>query len=392
MHIPDYFEFYNKTKISAGKSALENIPFELESMNAVKPLVITDKKSVKNGVVKAFVKSFYNSGVTIGAIYDEMPGYASSALLKDLSKLFRDRGCDSIIAIGGDAAASAAKGLNILVSNKSENLLMFEDMTASAPLKPFIFIPTSEARGTETSSEAVIDSHTYRSDDLHPDLVVIDKRMLKWNEKKVTASSAMLALTQAIEACTFSESNPLNDSFAYAAIELVYENLAGALKCHCNKKEKAAFINGVAISGIVYSNAPEGLARAIGFEMEKMTGLHAGLCAGLVLPYALDYKFRFDKAGVRGELLLPLAGIENYCAVHESERAEKSIELLYLLIDNLEGAIPGRIKDLNIPVYMLKRIAEAAEARGGNRYSKGAALKILEHAYEGVPFKGGKSK
>ncbi len=392
MHIPDYFEFYNKTKINSGKGALENIPYELESMNAVKPLVITDKKSAKNGIVKAFVKSFYNSGVTIGAVYDEVPGYASAALLQNLSKLFRDRGCDSIIAIGGDAAASAAKGLNILVSNKTDSLMMFEDMTKSAPLKPFIFIPSTEARGTETSNEAVIDSRIYKSDDLFPDLVLIDKRMLKWTEKKDTASSAMLALTQAIEACTFSESNPVNDAFAYASIEMVYENLSGALKCHCDKKEKTGFINGVAVSGIVFSNAPEGLARAIGFEMEKMTGYPAGLCAGLVLPYSLDYKFRFEKTGVRGELLLPLVGIENYCSIHESERAEKSVELLYLLIDNLEGVIPGRIKDMNIPMYMIKKIAEAAEARGGGKYSKGAALKILEHAYEGVPFKGGKSK
>jgi len=367
MHIPDYFEFYNKTKISSGRAALENIPYELESMNAVKPLVITDKKSAKNGVVKAFIKSFYNSGVTIGAVYDEIPGYASVTLLRNLSKLFNDRGCDSIIAIGGDAAASAAKGLNIL-------------------------IPTSEARGTETSNEAVIDSRIYKSDTLFPDLVLIDKRMLKWTERKNTAASAMLALTQAIEACTFSESNPINDSFAYASIELVYENITGALKCRFNKKEKTGFINGVAISGIVYSNAAEGIARAIGFEMEKITGHPAGLCAGLVLPYSLDYKFRFEKSGVRGELLLPLVGIENYCSVHESERAEKSIELLYLLIDNLEGAIPGRIKDLNIPTYMIKSIADAAETRVGNRYSKGAALKILEHAYEGIPFKGGKSK
>jgi alcohol dehydrogenase len=392
MHIPDYFEFYNKTKISSGRAALENIPFELESMNSVKPLVLTDKKSAKNGVVKAFVKSFYNSGVTIGAIYDEVPGYASAALLQNLSKLFRDRGCDSIIAIGGSAVASAAKGLNILVSNNSDSLLKFEDMSASAPLKPFIVIPTSEAQGTETSNEAVIDSRIYKSDNLFADLIVIDKRMFKWTEKKDTASSAMLALTQAIEACTFTESNPINDSFAYASIEMVYENMAKALKCHCNKKEKAAFMNGVAISGIVYSNAPEGLARAIGFEMEKLTGHPAGLCAGLVLPYALDYKFRFEKTGVRGELLLPLAGIENYCSVHESERAEKSVELLYLMLDNLEGVIPGRIKDLNIPMYMINTIAAAAEARGGSKYGKGAALKILEHAYEGIPFKGGKSK
>jgi alcohol dehydrogenase len=392
MHIPDYFEFYNKTKISSGRMALENIPSELESLNAVKPLVLTDKKSVKKGLIKAFVKSFYDSGVTIGAIYDDLPGYVSASLLRDLSVLFRDRGCDSIIAIGGDTAASAAKGLNILVSNKSENLMSFEAVEKSAPLKPFIFVPTFDARGTETSNEVVIDSRKFKSDDLFPDLVVMDKRMLKSVEPKTAAESAMLSLSQSIEACTLNESNPVNDAFAYASIGLIYENLASALKSSGKSKEKVGFMNGIAISGIVYSNAPEGLVRAIGFEMEKMTGHSAGLCAGLVLPYAIDYKMRFEKGGVRGELLLPLAGIENYCSVHESDRADKSVELLYLMMDNLEGVIPGRIKDLNIPMYMIAKIADAAEARAGSVYGKGAALKILEHAYEGVPFKGGKSK
>lgn len=392
MNIPDYYEFFNKTKINSGKKALENIPYELESMNAVRPLVITDRKSVKSGIIKTFIKSFYGSGITIGAVYNETPGYVSAALLRKLSGLFQDRGCDSIIAIGGEVTASAAKGLNILVSNKSDDIAAFQKMENISRLKPFIFIPSAEAAGTETSNEVMIDSRIFKSDDLFPDVVVIDKRMLVGNDKRSTASSAMLALTQSIEACTFSESNPIIDSFAYASIELVYENLADVLKCHCNKKKKTAFVNGIAISGIVYSNAPEGLARAIGFEMERATGHPAGLCAGLVLPYALDYKFRFEKTGIRSELLLPLAGIENFCSVHESERAEKSVELLYLMIDNMEGVIPGRIKDLNIPFYMIQKIAQAAEARGGSKYSKGAALKILEHAYEGIPFEGGKVK
>lgn len=392
MHIPDYFEFYNKTKISSGKKSLENIPFELGSMNAFKPLIITDEISAKSGIVKDLVKSFYDSGVTIGAVYSELPKYATSTLLKDLAKLYNARKCDSIIALGGDAAASAAKGLNILVSNQSDDILMFENMDNSAPLKPFIFIPSSEARGTETSNEAVIDSFIYKSDNLFPDLVIIDKRMLKSVDKKETASSALLALTQAIEACTFGESNPINDSFAYAAIELVYENMEKALKCCGNKENKVGFSNGIAISGIVYSNSAEGLVRAIGFEMHKRTGVNAGLCAGLVLPYALDYKLRYEKSGIRSELLLPLAGIENFCAVHESERGEKSVELIYLMIDNLDDIIPGSIKELNIPKSMMKEIADAAEARSGITYNKGAALEILEHAYEGIPFKGGKSK
>ncbi len=70
MQIPDYFKFYNKTRIISGKKALENIPYELKSMDAVKPLIVTDKKSVRKGLVKLLVSAYGDSGLVIGAAFD----------------------------------------------------------------------------------------------------------------------------------------------------------------------------------------------------------------------------------------------------------------------------------------------------------------------------------
>jgi alcohol dehydrogenase len=56
MQIPDYFKFFNRTRIVSGRKALENIPYELQSMDAVKPLIVTDRKSVDEGFVKTLVK------------------------------------------------------------------------------------------------------------------------------------------------------------------------------------------------------------------------------------------------------------------------------------------------------------------------------------------------
>ncbi|HPX92079.1 MAG TPA: iron-containing alcohol dehydrogenase, partial [Spirochaetota bacterium] len=72
MHIPELFSFYNKTRIISGKKAIENIPFELGNMNACKPIVITDKTSVKNGLIQTLLKAFADSKITIGAVYDDV--------------------------------------------------------------------------------------------------------------------------------------------------------------------------------------------------------------------------------------------------------------------------------------------------------------------------------
>ena len=52
MHIPEYYEFFNKCKVSSGKKALENIPFDLRSMNSASHAV----KQTKAGSVKHSLK------------------------------------------------------------------------------------------------------------------------------------------------------------------------------------------------------------------------------------------------------------------------------------------------------------------------------------------------
>lgn len=383
MHIPEYFEFFNKSKISSGKKALENIPFDLRSMNATKPLVVTDALSVKQGFVKVLKTGFNDSGMVIGAVYDGVNGYPSTSVVRELATLYRDRGCDSIIALGGSAPATIAKGLNILISNKSNNLLEYADMSKSAELRPFILIPTSDASGTEASNEALLDARIYSSHDLMPDMIVIDPRMMGKKDVQQTVSAGLLGLVQSIESCNISVSNVVNDSFAFASIGMIAENFKEASGSGNRKQERTAFINGVVISGIVYSNSPEGLARAAGFEAEKLTGIPAGIFAGVVLPYLLDYKLNSIKDGVRGELLLPLAGIDKYCSVHEHKRAEAGVDALFRLIESLGNKVPANLKMLNIPEYIIEKIANAAEERTGKLFPKGTALKVLQRAYHG---------
>jgi len=49
--LPPYFQFYNPVKILSGKKALENIPFELELLNAGRPMIVTDQGVVQAGLI-----------------------------------------------------------------------------------------------------------------------------------------------------------------------------------------------------------------------------------------------------------------------------------------------------------------------------------------------------
>jgi len=389
MQIPDYFKFFNKTRIVSGKKSLENIPYELQSMDAVKPLIITDKRSVDEGLAETLIDAFGDSGLVIGAVFDGVTGYASAKTVLDAVQLFRARGCDSIISMGGESCASVAKALNLLVSHKTDNLLQFDSLPDNMHLLPFIVILTSDSSGRETSTRSLIDGRIYESDELMPDIAIIDPRMLKKRGKAEIILPALRAMAEAVEACTEDAANPMNDSFAFASIQLICENLAAAVGGGSGKA-RLGLVNGIAISGIVWSNAPEGIGSALSEELAFRTGNSRALCAAVLLPYILNYKLRNTKKGVRGELLLPVSGIDNYCAAAEPDRGRLGVEAVIALVKGLNKYIPVTLKEMNIPRYILENVAEAVEGSFAKQYGIGSTLKILESAYNGEGVSGGK--
>jgi len=74
MFFPDNYEFYCPVKINSGNRALEHLPVELDALNATKPLVITDKKIAKKGLIKKIEGAFKDSGITM-AIFDGVPRF-----------------------------------------------------------------------------------------------------------------------------------------------------------------------------------------------------------------------------------------------------------------------------------------------------------------------------
>ena len=145
MFFPDNYEFYCPVKINSGNRALENLPFELDALNARKPLIVTDKENAKKGLIKKITDAFKDSGMTLG-IFDGVPPVPDRKLVRGLMNRYRDTGCDSIIAAGEGVVVDTAKALNIVVSGRPEDLheAAGEDMIQN-PLGPFVFVPEGEA-------------------------------------------------------------------------------------------------------------------------------------------------------------------------------------------------------------------------------------------------------
>lgn len=406
MHIPGYYEFCNRVKIISGHSSLDKIPSMLTELKSVKPIIITDKGVKGAGLIDPVIKAL-GSRYKAGAIYDNVPADSDVTAVKEVAQLYRKNKCDSIIAVGGGSVLDTAKGVNILVSEYSDNLMDFTGFGAlKRKLKPLIAVPTTSGTGSEMTLVAVIADHSrnvkmlFPSLFLLPDAAVLDPRMTKTLPAFLTAPTAMDAMTHAVEGYTCLAKNPLSDTTAITAIRLISENILRAVKSPGDLKARLALANGSALAGMSFSNSMVGMVHALGHSVGAICHVPHGTCMSILLPYGLEYNLH--KTGhLTAELLFPLAGEKIYNETPREERPRRTIEYIRSLNAELRKETKGghytcfkEIVDRNggivVPKDILPEIARLSLNDGAIVYNPEElnyddVLMVLEHAWEGKP-------
>ena len=391
-----FYEFFCPVKIIAGNKALEHAPFELNNLNASRPLVITDKGVREAGLVNHVVTAFNESDTEIIDIFDDVPPDSSTEIVSRVAQLYRAKGCDSIIAIGGGSVIDTSKGANILVSENAEELAPFAGAgVLKKPLQPFFVIPTTAGTGSEVTQVAVIADRekciklAFASSFLLPNAAFIDPRMTLTLPPHITAATAMDAMTHAVEACTGLARNPLSDAYAFSAIKKISENLLQALDKATDENARLELAQASTMAGIAFSNSMVGLVHALGHSLGTICHLPHGLCMNLFLPYVLEYN-RQEAGEQIGQLLLPLAGADVYAGTPPSERPARAIDFILDLRNELYAKcqLPRTLKETGkVEKNQLPTLAEMALDDGSiifnpREVSYEEALNVLERAWE----------
>jgi alcohol dehydrogenase len=385
MYLPERYEFFCPVKINSGNRALEQIPFELDALNARKPLLIAGRDASERGLVDVIIGAFKDSGLSIG-IYDGVSSVPDRKLIRELFNIFRDRGHDAVIAVGGGYAADTAKVLNLAVSGKPEDIegCAGNDLIKN-PLKPFIIVPTLAGTGYEVSKYAFFAGKDYASHFLMPNLAVIDPRMTVPEDASTTAATALIALTHAVEAYTGSGKNPLADAYAYTAIQLIVENLANVIGDRRDRNGRLSLANAHAVAGCAFSNVALGVAHKLGKAMGDVCHAPPGLCMGMLLPHVL--KREMSEGGYHVvDLLLPLAGFDTYAGTAKDMRARRAVDIIHDLLKEISAASGGAIsrlwEDAQVSEDTLQEIAQRAGVNGAG-FDMDGCMKVLREAREG---------
>ncbi|OUY05766.1 iron-containing alcohol dehydrogenase [Acinetobacter populi] len=390
-----YYEFFCPVKVIAGNAALEHIPFELAALGSKKALIITDKGVRSNGLLAPIENAFSETDVDISAIFDDVPPDSSLSTVREAARIYREHGCDAILAIGGGSVIDTAKATNILVSEGGDDLLKYSGAhNLPKPLKPLFVIPTTSGTGSEVTMIAVVSDTEknikipFASYYLMPHAAILDPRMTQTLPPHLTAMTAMDAMTHAVEAYTCLAANPISDAYATAAIKKISANLFKVLDNPTDAQGRLELAQASTMAGIAFSNSMVGVVHSLGHALGAVAHLPHGLCMNLFLPYVLDYNKEVNGDKI-ADLLLPLAGADIYAHTPADKRADKAIDYIRQIRDQLhiQTKLPRTLQETGkVTREQLVEVATKALDDGSIIYNPKEAnlndlLGILEKAW-----------
>ncbi|MCF6248262.1 MAG: iron-containing alcohol dehydrogenase [Desulfobacula sp.] len=393
--IPTHYEFNNPVKIISGSKAVDNLPFELEQLGVSRPLIITDQGVAGAGLLSIVKNACSDSNISIGAVYDQTPPDSSLSTVKQIAGLYRKTQCDSFVAVGGGSAIDTAKGVNLIISENSDDLSQFAGaQIIKTPAKPLIVIPTTSGTGSEVTMVAVISDTdrnlkmAFTSHHLLPNVAILDPRMTLTLPASMTAATGMDALSHAMEAFISLQKNPISDAFCLSAIKLIGKTLPLAVKNGKDPDIRLTMANAATMAGIAFSNAMVGVVHGLGHAAGAVCHIPHGVAMSIFLPFGLEYNIAKEEKRI-GRMLLSLAGESIYLNIPENKRAAGTVKAVRALQKTLyeHCGLPYTLKQAGATRDKLDQIAQKTMDDGALGFNPEAvelddALMLLNRAYE----------
>ncbi|HEX5036482.1 MAG TPA: iron-containing alcohol dehydrogenase [bacterium] len=388
----DFFQFYCPTKIISCAGIAREFSAELEALGITKALVVTDKMLAELKVIDPVLEGLKNAGVAVSALFTEVPANSEVKAVKRCAEAGAKQDVDGVIAIGGGSVIDTAKGAAILLTHGGDLVRDYSGAeTLPGALKPLVAIPTTAGTGSEVTHAAVIldeESHTKLSfvdRHLAPSLAVLDPELTVGLPPKLTAATAMDALTHAIESFTSIQANPFSEAMASEAIPLIRQNLLKAVLHGEDLDARSGLLTAAALAGIAFDHAMVGVVHGMSHATGGIVGVHHGTANSIFLPWGMEYNLAVcaDKyAQIAGLLGVKTAGLTDEAA------ARKAIEAVIRLREELNQAcgLPTRLKDAGVREDQLEAIAEGAVNDGTSFYNprdvvKEEVLEAVRKAY-----------
>ena len=282
---------YREPQIISSCDELGSV-FKKEKTTSV--LVVTDAGIIKNGIVVPVEEALKANKVKY-VIYDKTQPNPTVANVEEALKMYRENGCDTLIAVGGGSVMDCAKGLGARVAHPKKELnQMAGVLRVIRKIPTLIAIPTTAGTGSETTLAAVItDGETHHkyaimSFPLIPHYAVLDAKLTYSLPPHLTSTTGMDALTHAVEAYIGRSTTKKTRALALEATKLIFENIENAYKDGKNHEARSNMLLAAYKAGISFSMSYVGYVHAVAHSVGGKYGIPHGLANAVIMPYVLE--------------------------------------------------------------------------------------------------------
>lgn len=298
--MPAIFTFPNR--ILFGDGARRSLAEEMARLGVGRPLVVTDGGLVAAGLVDAVAAELEGAVLFRGVSANPTEADVLAGL-----DVYRSRGCDGLVGLGGGSPMDAAKAIRLLATHPGA--LADYDLTAegsqriTADLPPMAAVPTTAGTGSEVGRGALIQlPRTGRktvvlSQFLLPSVAICDPELARPLPPALTAGTGMDAFTHCVESFLSTTYHPICDGIAVEGLRHIFQGLEASVRDGTDAPARRSMTMGALLGGISFHKGL-GVVHALSHALGAEGRAHHGTLNAILLAHGL----RFNREVAEGRM------------------------------------------------------------------------------------------
>ena len=323
MKIGNYALPYRMPEYIEGPNSTARLPGLLKGKGLNDVLFITGESMLRRGLPDPMLKAMEEQGIRYTVLAFDHPDPTCDDV-EEGYRLFKEKGCKVIVAMGGGSRMDCAKGIAAKAVHPNKKVTSLQGVLKVHKKVPtLVAIPTTAGTGSETTIAAVItDSKTHHKASINdpaliPSYAVLDPLLTVGLPPFTTATTGMDALCHAVEAYTNHTYNTkLENQLAKKAVKLIHDNLLTAFEDGKNLEARQNMQKGAFYAGRAFTRGSVGYVHAVGHTLGGLYGVSHGLAMSVILPKVMR---QFGSAAHKR-----LAELADVCGIEGRNDAEKA--------------------------------------------------------------------
>ena len=358
---------YYVTQIQFEFGAIKLLKQECERVGITKPLIVTDPGVKAAGILQKALDALPSLTVTV---FDQTPSNPTEAAVRAASRLYKESGCDGLIAVGGGSAIDCAKGVAIAATHggplKTYATIEGGSDKITDRAVPLIAVPTTSGTGSEVARGAIIivDDHRklgFHSWHLVPKTAICDPDLTFGLPARLTAATGMDAIAHCMETFMSAAFNPPADGIALDGLERGWAHIERATR-DGNDREARFNLMSASMQGAMAFQKGLGCVHSLSHSLGGVDPrLHHGTLNAMFLPAVVGFN-----------------------ASAESVRRERRLERMARAMGLVSaGDIEAALSDMNRRLGLPKGLGEmGVEHKSFDKIISGA---LADHCHKTNP-------